>query len=223
MITRILATVEGAFTLLRLAGPRIFIRKLLRQFYCRDAQVGMAVDLETYERPDVSCRIQYDLRPATPADMDEVWQLVHTESKESIEILLYMKWLYQCGFRNWYVARTTETSEICFVDSVIGPEDNAVLEKHFKGWFPQLKEGEVLVEGAYAVEKYRGQGITTCANVDINLLCKRQGYKTIILYLNKNNFPSLKLAEKMGFSRFEEVPISKTFFLNNKKFSRQAC
>ena len=94
-----------------------------------------------------------------------------------------MKWLFECGFRNWYVARTADANEICFLMSVIRPEDNKLIEKSFKSWFPRIKENEVIIQAAYAYDKYRGLGLSTSAHIDIINLYRAKGVKQNTLYI----------------------------------------
>ena len=157
---------------------------------------------------------------ASAADMNEAFGKIKTESKESREILLYMKWLYECGFRNWYIARTADANDVCFLMSVIRPEDNRLIEKGFKNWFPRIKENEVIIEAAYAYDKYRGQGLTTSAHIDIINLYRAKGVKRNTLYIKEDNLPSCKTAERIGYSKFEEVPMRKILFFTIRKFKQ---
>jgi RimJ/RimL family protein N-acetyltransferase len=131
-----------------------------------------------------------------------------------------MKWLYECGFRNWFIARTVDTSEICFLMSAIRPEDNQLLKRGFQNWFPIVKENEVIIEAAYAFDKYRGQGLTTSAHIDILDFYKAKGIKRSSLYIKRDNLPSFKTAEKIGYRKFEEVPMRKILFVTRRQFKQ---
>jgi L-amino acid N-acyltransferase YncA len=219
MLKKFLRTAYSAFMLLKMVGPKLFLKKLGRQLYSRDVQIGLEKNLEEDSTlPPANTNIKYYLRTATEADMDEAFQQTDTESKESVQILMYMKWLYECGFRNWYIARTADTNEVCFMDSVILPEDNPLIEKSFKTWFPILKDDEVLLEGAYAFEKFRGKGLTTCAHVEMLDIFRKKGFKRMLVYIKKDNLPSFKLIGKVGFTKFEEVPVLKILFFTRRKF-----
>jgi RimJ/RimL family protein N-acetyltransferase len=220
MLKRSIITLRSAVALFKMAGLKAFLGILWRQIYCKDIQIGMELNLDGYNPPQFTCKLKYNLKIASEADMNEAFGKIKTECKESREILLYMKWLYECGFRNWYIARTADTNEVCFLMLVIRPEDNRLIERSFKTWFPRIKENEVIIEAAYAYDKYRGQGLTTSAHIDIINLCKAKGIKRNSLYIKRDNLPSFKTAEKIGYKKFEEVPIRKTLFFTRRKFTR---
>jgi RimJ/RimL family protein N-acetyltransferase len=220
MKEKISATIRNAILMLKEVGLKAFLGKLWRQIYCKDIQIGMELNLEGYIPPPVTCKINYNLTVASKADMKKAFANMKTESKESREILLYMKWLYECGFRNWFIARTVDTSEICFLMSAIRPEDNQLLKRGFQNWFPIVKENEVIIEAAYAFDKYRGQGLTTSAHIDILDFYKAKGIKRSSLYIKRDNLPSFKTAEKIGYRKFEEVPMRKILFVTRRQFKQ---
>ena len=87
------------------------------------------------------------------------------------------KWLYDSGLRNWYVARTVEEDDPCFIQGVVHPEENDYMDEHLKGWFPILRDDEILLEGAYAFQKYRGTKLCHMIATDIWMMYKEKGYK----------------------------------------------
>jgi len=220
MLKRSVTTLRSAVALLKIAGVKAFLGKLRRQIYCKDVQIGMELNLEGYSPPPFICNIKYNLKMASAANMNEAFGKIKTESRESREILLYMKWLYECGFRSWYVARTADANEVCFLMLVIRPEDNGLIRKGFKSWFPRIKEDEVIIEAAYAYDNYRGQGLTTSAHIDIINLYKAKGIKRSILYIKRENLPSFKTAWRIGYRTFEEVPMRKILFFTIRKFNQ---
>jgi len=219
MLKRSITTIRSAVALLKIVGLKAFLGKLRRQIYCKDMQIGMELNVEEYTAPPVTCKVKYNLTIASEADLDEAFGDIKKESKKSREILLYMRWLYKCGFRNWYIARTADANEICFLMLVIRPEDNDLIRRGFKSWFPRIKENEVIIEAAYAYDKYRGQGLTTSAHIDIINIYKAQGVKRNTLYIKRENLPSFKTAEKIGYRTFEEVPMRKILFFTIRKFN----
>ena len=208
-----------AFMLLRLGGLKVFLKQLRCQIYSRSAQVGFTVDLQRNDIPRIEAKINYTLSLASEQDMNEILQKTKTESEESVQSLVYRRWLYEDGYHNWYIARTADTNELCFMQSVIHPEDDKVVKGRFKGWFPKLKEDEILLEGAYAFEKYRGCRLCDSVASDILDIYRKKGFKRMITYIKKDNVTSLKAAAKTGFTKFEEVPIHKILFFTRSEFS----
>lgn len=221
MLKKLLPTVRNAIILLKMDGPKVFLAKLWRQVYCNDTQIGLEINLETFNTPSVECKMRYYVRTASEADMNEAFHHAKTEGRDSIETLLFMKWLYECGFRNWYIARTVDTNEIGFLVSLICYEDNGLIEKNFKSWFPMIRENEAIMEGGYTFEKYRGLGLATSAHIDIiNKILKGSGLKRMILYIKEGNLASFRHVEKIGYKRFEEIHVKKAFFFTRRNFIR---
>ncbi|OGO23739.1 MAG: hypothetical protein A2144_05180 [Chloroflexi bacterium RBG_16_50_9] len=205
--------------LLKIAGFRVFLEQLKRQVYSRETQVGLDLKLQEANVPVHQAKIKYNLSLASEKDIEEALQKAGSESKESVQKLLYRKWLYESGFRNWYIARTADTGDICYMESVIDSEDYKHADGDFSNWLPELKEGEALVEGAYTFEKYRGQKLSTAVSVDLVQIYKKKGFSRILTYIEKNNIPPQKVVEAVGFTRFEEIPVLRIFFLNLRKFN----
>ncbi len=217
MVKSFLRKIYMACMLLRIVGLRLFFRELTRQIYSRHIQIGMERSLETNGNQDSKgCKIKYYFKIGSPEDMNEVSRKITSESKESAADLLFRRWLYDSGFRRWYIARDAETNELCFIQSVIISEDKSLLDGVLKGWFPRLKEDELLLEGAYTFEKYRGNRLCDSVAKDIFEINRKQGLRRAITYIKSENAPSLRAAEKTGFKKYEEVYIRKTLFFTRR-------
>jgi len=206
-----------AFLLLKIGGALVFFRQLKRLIYSRATEIALQENLNG-NCVEVPSRIEYLLRPGTKQDADELIQKVKTESKESTHRLLYRKWCYDCGLRNFYVARTMDTDDLCYIVWMISAEDNDVLERELKGWFPKLKEGHCLLDNAYTFERYRGNGIMASVTAQLCEIAKSKGFRRVLAYVLKDNIPSLKSCEQAGFKAFKEVPEMKLAFRNIKKY-----
>jgi hypothetical protein len=221
MPNRFLKMVDNGLLLFKFGGQKEFFHQLRRQIYDRDVQVGLEIQLgENVILNLPECEIKYTLRPASKKDMEVVFQQVKTESNEAVKLLAHRKWLYDCGFHNWYIAQTDDTDEPCFIQSVITAEDNKLVKKHFRNWFPEVKEGEVLLEGAYTFEKFRGKRLVIFTFNDLLKIFIEKGFKRVISYTEKGNIPILKSSERQGFKRFEEVKVLKVLFFTRRKFNR---
>jgi hypothetical protein len=157
------------------------------------------------------------LQPASERDINEAFQKVKTESKESAQMLLNRKWLYECGCGKWFVARTADTDELCYLQCVISPEDNIFLDKSLRNWFPKLKTDEILLEGAYAFEKYRRNRLAAPVLFDILDIYRKKGFKRMIGYMDKDREYVLKKNDRIGFTRFEEVSLTRILFFSKRK------
>ena len=137
--------------------------------------------------------------------MDEILRRAKAESKESAYHLIMQMWMYENGYHKFYIARTADTNELCFVQSIIYPEDIIKAKGRFKHKFPKMKEGEAIIESSYTFEKFRGNRLHPAITTDMLRFCKRQGLKRMLAYVNKDNIVSIKGFERAGYTRFEEV------------------
>jgi hypothetical protein len=73
------------------------------------------------------------------------------------------------------------------------------------------------MESAYTFEKFRGHHIPRPVMFEILQMYKNKGFKHMILYIDKSKEFLLRKSDERGFTRFEEVCLKKTFFLNKRK------
>ena len=183
----------------RIAGPNVLARELRRQIYSKCYFVGMEKDLN---EPclDVQTDIEYTLQSGKQTDIDEIVTIAETASKVSAYELVMRKMFYDSGFREFYVARTTESGELCYIAWLLSSAERPELRDGFKG-IPPVKDNEVLLFNLFAFEKYRGKGLA--ASVD-SLLCKiamENGYERAVAYPLANNAAGIKALEKIGFRK----------------------
>ena len=183
----------------RIAGPSILARELRRQIYSRTYFVGMEKDLN---KPSLNFQtdIEYILEIGKQTDIDEILTIAKTADKVSAYELVMRIMFYDSGFRKFYVARTLENSELCYIGWLLSSAEHPELRDGFKGILP-LKENEVLLFNLFAFEKYRRTGLAS--SVD-SLLCKiamENGYERAIAYPLANNIAGVKALEKIGFKK----------------------
>jgi RimJ/RimL family protein N-acetyltransferase len=189
-----------AFLLSRIAGPIVLVRELRRQIYSRSYYVGLEKDLSKpcgVGQTD----IEYKLLRGKQTDIDKILAIAKTASRVSAYELVIRKMFYDSGFRKFYVARTTENGELCYIAWLLSSQEHPELRYGLKG-IPPIKENEVLMFNLFAFEKYRGKGLAS--SVD-SLLCKiamEDGYKRVIAYPFENNIAAVKALEKIGFKKY---------------------
>ncbi len=215
---RIWALIYYGYLLLKIGGLKIFLIQLKRQIYSRSNQISLTLNLQETDIPKIEANIKYTLKLASKEDMDEVLQKAKSESKDMAQKLLFRRWMYEDGYHNCYIARTADTNEICGVAFTIYPEDDKKVEGRFRNWFSRLKEDEVILEGGYTFEKFRGNRLHPSIITDRLRICKESGYKWALGYIEENNAASLKGAERTGFKRFGRVPELKFMFFTFRKY-----
>jgi RimJ/RimL family protein N-acetyltransferase len=191
--------IRYAVLLGRIAGPNVLARELRRQIYSKTYFVGMEKDLN---EPclDFQADIEYMMQRGKPTDIDEIFEIANSASKASAYELVMRKMFYDSGFREFYVARTTQDGAVCYIGWLLSSAEHPELRDGFKG-IPPVKENEVLLFNLFAFEKYRGTGLAS--SVD-SLLCKtamEKGYKRAIVYPPGNNIAAIKALEKIGFKK----------------------
>jgi RimJ/RimL family protein N-acetyltransferase len=208
-----------AILLGRIAGPTILAGELRRQIYSKSYFVGMEKDLS---EPclEYQTGIEYKLHGGKQTDRDELLTIATTANKTSAYELVMRIRFYDSGFRNFYVARTTENGELCYIAWLLSSREHPELLHGFKGISP-IKENEVLLFNLFAFEKFRGTGLAS--SVD-SLLCKiasENGYKRAIAYTLGNNIAGVKALEKIGFKKCCWKSERRIFFSVTRSFGSE--
>lgn len=106
--------------------------------------------------------------------------------------------MLEAGLTTCYVAVTAQ-GEPCYMQWLIGPEQNNMVRTYFKGIFPGLEPGEALLEGAFTPEAYRGKRIMPCAMAQIAEKASEIGARWVVTFVTHDNIPSLKGCQRSGF------------------------
>jgi GNAT superfamily N-acetyltransferase len=107
----------------------------------------------------------------------------------------------------------------CYVQWLIGPNENAKLQKIFKGGFPVLRNDEALLEDAYTPEAFRGLGIMSSAMAQIAEQGKQIGARYVITFVHEDNIPSLKGCKRSGFVPYKMRRETNFLFLRRFTFT----
>ena len=184
----------------RVAGSTVLVRELRRQVYSRTYFVGMEKDLN---KPCLDFRtdIEYMLQEGKQTDINEILTIAKAASKASAYELIMRIMFYNSGFRKFYVARTTENGELCYIAWLLSSAEHPELRDGFKG-IPPLKKNEVLLFNLFAFEKYRGTGLAPSVDVQLCKIAVKNGYERAVAYPLGNNIAGVKTLEKIGFKKF---------------------
>jgi ribosomal protein S18 acetylase RimI-like enzyme len=183
----------------RIAGLNVLARELRRQIYSRSYYVGVEKDLAKPSL-DVRTDVEYILQRGKQTDIDEILSIAKTASKASGYELVMRIMFYDSGFRNFYVARTTENGELCYIAWLLSCAEHPELRDGFKG-IPPLEENEVLLFNLFAFEKYRGKGLASSVDTQLCKIAMENGYERAIAYPPANNIAAVKALEKIGFKK----------------------
>lgn len=143
--------------------------------------------------------IPITVRPLEERDAARILDVESPEvTEEGREERMTRLQLLEAGVATCYVA-VTATDEPCYMQWLIGPEQNDLVQSYFKGIFPRLEPGEALLEGAFTPEAYRGKRIMPCAMAEIANRAEGIGARWVVTFVTHDNIPSLKGCQRSGF------------------------
>jgi hypothetical protein len=149
-----------------------------------------------------SAAIPVDLRFFQKNDIDGLFNLkgMGDGSKAVMDRLRRIVFI-NAEIPSCYVGLTSDGSP-CFMQWLIRPEANARVQSYFKGYFPPLNEDEVMLEGVFIPEKFRGMKIMPFAMSQIAERGKTLGARWAVTYVQDFNLPSIRGVLQAGFRPF---------------------
>lgn len=109
--------------------------------------------------------------------------------------------MVEAGIKTCYVAVGSDDIPR-YMAWLIEPHENKKVQAYFKGLYPLLAPGEVLLEGAYAPEQYRGQGIMTHVSCHLLEIAAQKGARFAIRFCGIGNLPALRNGKRVGFAPY---------------------
>lgn len=164
-----------------------------------------------------NAKIPLSIRPLRQSDIPVLLNLDRLgisarEKKENMDRLMFV----QEGVRTCYVA-ADQNDVACYMQWLIGHEENDNLQRIFHGGMPTLERDEALLEDAFTPESHRGLGIMSCAMAHIAERARDINARYVITFVDEENIPSLKGCKRAGF-----VPYKlrrETNFLFNRRIT----
>jgi len=197
------------------------LKHLKNVFYYTEKFTGMERiirDNESIEVPPAA--IPYECKLASDADIQQILDRIPEEKSEAVFDLVRCIKFYDSGYRRCYIAKNPATNVIYAMQWLIAPWDKNIKTGRFETRYSKLKNNEFLFENSYTFEKFRGKGISTSLMAEmvgiVNGIARTET-KRIMVYINSNNTASIRVGEKVGFSKFEEKFERKLFLNTNIK------
>jgi Acetyltransferase (GNAT) family len=170
---------------------------LLRRWLYSDATAtGLALPSEApvrHHRP----RQPLTVRPIEPHE-----QGVFTDTRgadgDGILVRINARHLFTTGIRTCYVAVTDEGTP-CYMQYLIGPDENDKLEAAFGELMPPLAEDEALLEFAFGLEQYRHLGAMPAVVPELVRIARANGVQRIVTWVPDRNAQVLRYFERSGF------------------------
>lgn len=207
------------FYLLGHARKGLLLREIGRRLYSNEVYYGLHPDLRNYFKP-LEENLSLRMRPLSNVDIPKLLDLDikhggYQEIRDRVERLLFIK----AGISTCYVAVTHDSNQPCFMQWLIGPEENRNLGAYFKVGIPLLAEGEMLFEFAFIPEKWRGRKIIPIAMALVAEEGKRRGAQWGITFVRDNNIPSLRGCLRAGFTPYMVRRIKRRLFVRRVTFT----
>lgn len=178
------------------------IGQILRtKVWSAEQALGLSRNLaEPFQAPNALIPIA--MRPIRPDDIRTLLDLseAHISAAERRDRTKRLH-LLDAGFSSCFVA-TTEDDQACFIQWLILPDENTLLQRSFDGLFPRLAADEMLLEGAYTPVAFRGQRIMPAAIALIADKAVELGAARLLAFVGEDNVSSLKGCKRAGFSPF---------------------
>ncbi len=195
---RITKTLRSLFLLRKGEHRSVVWRSLALRLYSDTTFLGLRRDLSTaFKTPDA--RIPLKVRPLDPRD-----DLSFIDINEpGISPAAAFERLHQINMikakiRVCYLA-LDQNDRPCYMQWLIPSSENDRIQAFYGDIFPRLKEDEALLEGAYTIEDYRGQGVMANAMAQIAERARELGARQVITFVGERHVASLKGCKKAGF------------------------
>lgn len=189
----------NAFQLIKKGHFNVLWNEFKKRINSHSVSFGLQRDLEKdFQTP--SAKIQIRIRPLRK---DDVSELLDTSKNPSVNprIIANQLGIVNANIPTCYVA-VTEDDKPCYMQWLIGHEDNQKIEDYFKGVFPPLKKHEALLEGAYSNPAYRGLRIMPRAMALIAEKATDIDARWVNTFVDITNIPSLKGCQRSGFKPY---------------------
>ena len=183
-------------------GLRELLDRCMRTVVLRRTSFGLRRDSATSWQAPVG-KIPIMVRELTSTDIPLMLpeQLATDDRREMAQINLRRKLLSQ-KIPRCFVAIDQRSSHPCFIQWAFDQSQNDFIADFFKGRFPRLNAGQVLLENAYTHPNFRGQGVMPVAMSLLADILVGNGAREIMTFVETTNVPSLKGCLRAGFRPF---------------------
>ena len=172
-------------------------RVVRRRMHSAEQSVVLRRDLEVPHTPPKAA-IDVTVRRLTDSDVPKILHVAEGASADDVLYRARRRLLLESGLGTCYAA-VTSADEPCYVQWLMGEQDNERIQKYFGGAFPVLEPGTALLEGAFTPAAFRGKGIMGLAMSLIAEKAADLDARYVITVVGTENIPSLKGCEKANF------------------------
>jgi len=163
-----------------------------------------------------AAKIEISVRPLVEADVPKVFG---EDSGLPSEYMFQVRRrrLLESGIGTCYAAVAAD-DEPCYVQWLMGAEENARIRDYYGGSFPEVEPGTMLLEGAFTPTAFRGKGIMGAAMSLIAEKAADTGSRYVITVVDVDNIPSLRGCEKANFFPHQRRTLTWRLFRRDVRF-----
>lgn len=196
--------IKGAVSLLSRGRVDVILKEVGREIASVETSYGFRRDLHRpFKARPASIPIELRLFEKRDIELLALGRAPRDSRKALLDRLTRTKTI-EAGIPSLiYVAAAADGSP-CFLQCVILPARNGRLNAYYKGYFPPLAQDEVLLEGAFIPEQYRGKGIMACAMSQVAQKSRASGPVGRPLTWSNRTFPQFAAASEPDFTPTSE-------------------
>jgi hypothetical protein len=180
----------------RRAGYRTTLSVLGEQVWWTKCFLGLRCDLRNL--PDIrSAKIALTMKPYPAGEFQGFTdELPRSHGDDYVELMLRVG-LCEAGVQTLYVAESD--GRPAYAQWLIRQSDEDVIRSHSPGRYDRLRNGEVLLEGAYTFIDFRRLGAMGDGMAQLLHMARAEGAHSAITYVASDNVPSLRGCANVGF------------------------
>lgn len=177
----------------------VFLKELKHRMHGKTLSFGLKRDLkDNFKTP--SARIDLTIRPLKNEDVPHLLENTSTHPVNP-RIIANQQAMIEANIPTCYVA-VTKNDKPCYMQWLISYKNTDKVKSLFKGLFPELKESEAMLEGAYNNPRYRGLRIMPAAMAEISKKAASLNARWVITFVDLENIASLKGCNRAGFKPY---------------------
>jgi GNAT superfamily N-acetyltransferase len=187
----------GALRHVRRIGARVAFRRLHEEVWSTRRFFGLRCDLTEPLPEPRPAKIEITMEPAESLVFRGFDDELARSSPENYLKVLLRTWYCRAGVEQLYVAWSDGVP--VYAQWLLTPAGQQRIPSYLPGRFPPLRENEMLLEGAYTFEQFRGLGVMAVGMGQLVRIAKESGAAALITYVDFDNVPSLRGCANVGF------------------------
>jgi len=193
---------EAAVFLLRRGQYKTLLSLLWETFFGVADMMVLRLELGSF-RSEHLRRYALTVRTVEPRDAADFFDIkadgLTGRERRDVAMRTFM---LNAGIQTCYVVEDSRLGKPCFLQWLIPFSENNRLHQVYGAWYPDLRPDEAMIEHAYVMPSYRGNGLLPCATAKILEIAREAGVRRIVTFIPTWNTNSLKSFMRLGFTPY---------------------